>query len=73
MWPDTVSVIGMRDSTEHQRRRRPWNRAFNTSSVKEFTPVIQNRVQQLVEALGVREGQTLDLGEWIGFFTYGVS
>ncbi|KIP08940.1 hypothetical protein PHLGIDRAFT_68457 [Phlebiopsis gigantea 11061_1 CR5-6] len=70
LWPKTPSIIGFREPQDHQRRRRPWNRAFNTSSLKEFVPIIQNRVQQLVEALGARQGQSVDLAQWIGFFTY---
>ena len=63
-------LVGIRDVEEHARRRRPWNRAFNWASVKEFEPVITNRVQQLVEALDARKGQVIDLAEWIGFFTF---
>ncbi|GJE99306.1 cytochrome P450 [Phanerochaete sordida] len=70
LWPETHSLIGFRDPKEHQRRRRPWNRAFNSASVKEFNPIIQARVHELGDALAAREGQVLDLAEWIGFFTY---
>nr|BAL05147.1 cytochrome P450 [Phanerodontia chrysosporium] len=70
LWPETHSLIGFRDPKEHQRRRRRWNRAFNTASVKEFNPIIQARVQELGDAFAAREGQVLDLAEWIGFFTY---
>ncbi|EKM52101.1 uncharacterized protein PHACADRAFT_262568 [Phanerochaete carnosa HHB-10118-sp] len=70
MWPERPPLIGYRDPVEHMHRRKPWNRAFSNASVKEFEPVIQHRVQQLVEALGDRQGQVLDLAEWLSFFTY---
>lgn len=63
-------MIGIRDSAEHARRRKPWNRAFSTNGIKEFTPTIQGRVHQLVEHLGEHEGQSIDLAEWFSFFTY---
>ena len=68
MWPETPSILGMRDPAEHQRRRRPWNRAFSTTSLKELLPGIQRRVQQLGDALASRQGQTLDLVDWMSFF-----
>ncbi|EKM51676.1 uncharacterized protein PHACADRAFT_212308 [Phanerochaete carnosa HHB-10118-sp] len=43
LWPKVPSLIGLRDPKEHQRRRRPWNRAFNTASLKDFNPIIQHR------------------------------
>ncbi|PSS01016.1 hypothetical protein PHLCEN_2v4082 [Hermanssonia centrifuga] len=71
MHPEIPALIAYRDPAEHTRRRRPWNRAFSTAGVKEFQPLIANRTQQLIELLGQRQGQTIDLAEWIGFFTYG--
>nr|BAL05078.1 cytochrome P450 [Phanerodontia chrysosporium] len=70
MFPPISPLIGIRDPAEHARRRRPWNRAFNTNGIKEFMPTIQTRVQQLAEHLGERHGQALDLAEWFSFFTY---
>ena len=62
-------MIGYRDPVMHQRRRRPWNRAFSTNGLKEFMPLVQARVHQLVEHLAERKGQPLDLAEWFSFFT----
>ena len=70
MHPDIPALIGHRDPVEHARRRKPWNRAFNSASLKEFQPIITNRVHQLVERLGEQKGQVVDLAEWISFFTY---
>ena len=68
--PEVPAMIAYRDPLEHARRRRPWNRAFSWASIKEFEPVIVNRVHQLVETLGARKGQVVNLAEWISFFTY---
>ena len=69
LWPTIPPLIGYRDSAEHMRRRKPWNRAFSTASVKEFEPVIQQRVLQFGEALADRQGEVIDLAAWISFFT----
>lgn len=62
-------MIGYRDPVGHMKHRKPWNHAFSSASLNEFEPIIQNRVHQLVEALGDRQGQPVDLAEWISFFT----
>ena len=65
-----VNVISIRDYKEHAPRRRPWNRAFTTSMIKEYEPVIVKRVLQLVEHLEKKVGKELNLTEWLNYFTY---
>ncbi|THG95018.1 hypothetical protein EW026_g6557 [Hermanssonia centrifuga] len=67
--PKGPALIAFRDSTEHARRRKPWNRAFNTTAIKEYQPIISKRVTQLVDRLAEQKG-TVDLAKWISFFTY---
>ena len=69
MHQDPLPLISLPDTTEHSRRRKPWNRAFSSASLKEYQPVISRRVVQLVQALQAQEG-VLDLAEWISFFTF---
>ncbi|KAJ7614590.1 high nitrogen upregulated cytochrome P450 monooxygenase 2 [Mycena polygramma] len=69
------ALIGVRDTAVHLRRRRVWNKAFNTSHVKAYEPILRKRVNQLLHALqgGDRDSQNpavVDLAEWISFFTY---
>ena len=70
MWPAVVPMIGYRDPLTHQRRRRPWNRAFSSAALRDFEPAIQHRVHQLANALAARAGQRIDFAEWVSFFTY---
>lgn len=69
LWPSPPPLIAFRDPAAHLKRRKPWNRAFSTTSVKEFEPIIQHRVQQFVDALAERQGQVLDLAAWVSYFT----
>ena len=59
----------MRDPHEHFLRRKPWNRAFNVTAIKEFQPYLTARVGQLVDHIGLQKG-VVDLSKWIGYFTY---
>ena len=63
-------LVSLVDVREHARRRRPWNRAFSSASLKEFTPVIANRVHQLVTTLRSHDGQVVDLAMWISYYAY---
>lgn len=85
MHPPILSLVGLPDPVEHARRRRPWTRAFSTSALKEYHPIIHKRVAQLTEALAhscvsdVANGRTdakaekevwTNLAQWVAFFTY---
>ncbi|KAI0065820.1 high nitrogen upregulated cytochrome P450 monooxygenase 2 [Artomyces pyxidatus] len=73
------ALVGLRDPVEHQRRRKPWNRAFTSSAVKEYETIVASRSRQLVDRLAslVRsEGKgekkismPLDIGAWMSYFT----
>ena len=76
----TPPLIAIQTPKEHARRRKPWNRAFNTASVKGYEPLIQKRALQLVQELTVRsnshdqlrEGKqqaSINLAEWLSYFT----
>ncbi|KAK7683454.1 hypothetical protein QCA50_013287 [Cerrena zonata] len=69
MMNDDPPMIAMRDTSVHHHRRKPWNRAFNSSSIKEFEPLLRRRVKLLVEKLGEQKGP-VDLTMWINYFTY---
>ncbi|KAI0345507.1 cytochrome P450 [Trametopsis cervina] len=66
---EPAALIACSDPKEHTRRRRPWNRAFSTPALKDYQPIVARRVSQLVEGLQNQHG-TVDLSQWISFFTY---
>ena len=59
-------LIGIRDSAEHAKRRRTWNRGFNPTAIKQYEPAVYERVLQLLEAI-VQRGR-VDLSESFGYF-----
>ena len=60
------SLIAIRDSAEHARRRRTWNRGFNTAAVKQYEPAVYESVSQLLEV--IVQCSRVDLGEKFGHF-----
>ncbi|KAI0683262.1 cytochrome P450 [Cytidiella melzeri] len=69
MYPQVPSLIMHRDPVEHARRRKPWNRAFNTAALKEYQPIIASRVSELVERLAGQKG-VIDFSLWISWFAW---
>ncbi|KAG7094238.1 hypothetical protein E1B28_007843 [Marasmius oreades] len=69
---DEIGHIGMRNTTKHLQRRRLWNKAFTTARLKEYEPIIRNRLLQLLEYLDneADKGRGVDLAQWISRFSY---
>ena len=70
------SLIAIRDVQEHARRRKAWNRAFSTTSLKGYEPIVIRRALQLADMLEKRAGakagpqkDPVDLVEWMRIFT----
>ncbi|RDB16896.1 hypothetical protein Hypma_002424 [Hypsizygus marmoreus] len=66
------SLVGLRNPHDHARRRRIWSRGFTAEAIKSYKPLLERRVDQLVENLTQRAGQTVDLAQWLSWFTYDV-
>ncbi|KAH9849213.1 high nitrogen upregulated cytochrome P450 monooxygenase 2 [Lenzites betulinus] len=62
-------LIAIGDPKEHQRRRKPWNRAFSVASLREFEPMVARRTRQLVELLSSKKGE-VNIAKWFSWFTY---
>ncbi|THH30119.1 hypothetical protein EUX98_g4052 [Antrodiella citrinella] len=70
MGPAVLPLVAQQDAAEHLRRRKPWNRAFNTAALKGYEPVVAERVSQFAHALKNQIGVT-DLAQWINYFSFG--
>ena len=69
-------LLSLRDVKLHHERRKLWNRAFTTSSLKDLQPTVESRVLELVGELGKRvspqlggKAVSVDLAQWIANFT----
>jgi cytochrome P450 len=63
------SLMTLADATEHNRRRRVWDRAFTPAALKSYTPMLARRVSQFVACMDARAGAPLDLGDWFCLLT----
>ncbi|KAJ3515892.1 hypothetical protein NLJ89_g1470 [Agrocybe chaxingu] len=64
-------LIAIRDKQEHNRRRRPWTRAFSTPALKGYENMVTKRSFQLMDALGAQKG-IVNLTQWVSFFAYDI-
>lgn len=66
--PPLFPLIGIRDSAEHLRRRRPWFRAFSSAALKEYQPIVAKLASQLVQVISERK--RVDFVHWVHLFTF---
>ncbi|EJD02378.1 high nitrogen upregulated cytochrome P450 monooxygenase 2 [Fomitiporia mediterranea MF3/22] len=73
----TPHLISLRNVDKHHERRKLWNHGFTSAAIKDYQPLIANRVLQLVEELKkVSRGEneihekSVDLTCWIAYFAY---
>ncbi|KLO15623.1 high nitrogen upregulated cytochrome P450 monooxygenase 2 [Schizopora paradoxa] len=72
--PDKARMlVALRDFHEHSRQRKPWNRAFSTSAVKDYEPIVAKRVRQLADTLEntfCNSKVGVDITQWFGYFSF---
>ena len=65
------SLIGIVDKQEHLRRKRPWNRGFSTSALKDYESVVIKRTLQFMEVLSSKNlKEAIDLKSLVEFYGY---
>ena len=67
-----LPLVAIRDTDEHLRRRRAWNRGLGPAALRAYEGVLAHRARLLVSKLEerAREGEEVDLGRWFGSFGY---
>lgn len=63
------ALITLRDPAVHKQRRRTWDRAFSSASVKNYDELVRRRTRELLAQLERRAGQVVDLSLWLSFFS----
>ncbi|KAJ7814786.1 cytochrome P450 [Mycena olivaceomarginata] len=53
----------------HTKKRRVWNRAMTSSSLRDYEPLVAKRASQMVSRLRDQHGP-VDLGNWLNFFAF---
>ncbi|KAG7090507.1 hypothetical protein E1B28_009620 [Marasmius oreades] len=67
--PSLISLSGQ----DRIDRRRVWSRGFTSEQIKEYQPIIEKKVVQLVDSLLARSNSgSVDLLKWFNFFSFDV-
>ena len=64
----TVQLDGVSDFKEHALRRKPWNKAMSSAAIKTYEPTVKSKVRELIDALGKRAGEEVNISDWISFY-----
>lgn len=69
-------LVAQRDPILHMHQRKPWNRAFSSTAMKEYEPIVAKRIRQLVgclEDMTQRSDQkgsaVVNMAQWLKYFT----
>ncbi|KAF8265714.1 cytochrome P450 [Lactarius quietus] len=72
------TVIAQRDPILHMQQRKPWNRAFSSTAMKEYEIIVAKRVRQLmgcledmIERSDEKASAVVDMTLWLKFFRFG--
>ncbi|EJT99156.1 cytochrome P450 [Dacryopinax primogenitus] len=67
------SLMSIRSHAEHSQRHKIWDRAFTTRALKDYHPLLSNRVRQLSDRLASEclKG-TVDIGKWFNACAFDV-
>ncbi|RFU29400.1 hypothetical protein B7463_g6939, partial [Scytalidium lignicola] len=70
-WP-TVSMHASRDKTLHDKRRRIWDRAFSTKSLRNYESRVLGYANELVKGISGLSGKTVLANQWFNFYSFDV-
>jgi cytochrome P450 len=66
------SIVSERDPAKHGAMKKELSQAFSMRSLAEQEHLIASLVDQLVEELRKRGGESLDLGQWFNMMTFDI-
>ncbi|KAH0578707.1 hypothetical protein H2248_003835 [Termitomyces sp. 'cryptogamus'] len=70
--PDCKIMVAIRNPPQHAKVRRVWARGFTPEALRAYHPILDKRTEQLLNHLGERTGQAIDLSKWLTWFTHDV-
>jgi cytochrome P450 len=63
------NIFDARGPDVHTPLRRIWNRAVSGTAMKEYEKVLVRQNRQLIESLHKRHSETVDISQWMEFFS----
>ena len=66
------SIFETRSISEHEKRRKVWEKALGTKALREYEPRIEIYAQKLEDLLLSLDGQVINASDLIGFYAFDV-
>ncbi|KAM0075253.1 hypothetical protein ACKRZS_012707 [Fusarium odoratissimum] len=67
-----VSLHMIRDHKEHSNRRKIWDRALSSKSLRDYEPRVTKYTTQLLDRLNEMQGTTINASNWLNFYSFDV-
>ena len=64
-------LFGERNERVHGEQRRLVSRAYSMESLRDLEPYVDNAVNVFLDNMKQREGQVIDMGNWVQLFAFG--
>jgi hypothetical protein len=66
------SLQTTRSKQDHKERRKVWEKAFNSKTLRDYEPRINRHSAKLMQQLEERVGKSLKINEWMNFYSFDV-
>ncbi|KAH7152602.1 cytochrome P450 monooxygenase [Dactylonectria macrodidyma] len=67
-----TNLSSTRDKKEHARRRKAWDRGFNTKALQSYEPIVSQLSDDLMQIIDERAGEPFNITEWIDKYAFEV-
>ncbi|EED15645.1 cytochrome P450, putative [Talaromyces stipitatus ATCC 10500] len=67
-----ISVHSTRDKRDHARRRKMWDRAFSSKSLRDYEQRVSRYAAQLLSVIADNVGKPIDMSRWFNYYSFDV-
>ncbi|KAF2757126.1 cytochrome p450 monooxygenase [Pseudovirgaria hyperparasitica] len=67
-----VSLQQTRNKLEHSRRRKIWDKAFNSKNIREYEPRVTGHTEQLLTQIERLHNEPINVTDWFNFYSFDV-
>ncbi|KAH8706024.1 cytochrome P450 monooxygenase [Talaromyces proteolyticus] len=67
-----VSLHMSRDKQEHARRRKVWDQAFSSKSLRNYEPRVSHYTNQLIGAIQKNIDKPMNMSNWFNYYSFDV-
>ena len=64
-------LFAERNERLHGEQRRLVSRAYSMDALKDLEPYVDNAIQVFLDCMSERQGEVIDMGNWVQLFAFG--